>query len=132
MYWNTHMKKTNLLFSIIALLSTQIILPMNVARTYPNEEILAKLKPIPQQQSITPNSVPNIENYQQPNRQFIAKMDSFGLIRYFALKNNQDAAAIIQAARNGGGWDPEFFYYDEDSSSILITTSNNITIISDY
>ena len=47
------------------------------------------------------------------NLLLIAKMDSFGLHRYFEFKTNDDVNTLVQGVQNGGGWDVSWYYVEK-------------------
>lgn len=55
---------------------------------------------------------PDVKRLAQPGRKFIAKMDSFGLDRFFAFETNEGANHIQLGAYNGGGMKVEWYYAD--------------------
>lgn len=51
----------------------------------------------------------------------IAKMDSFGMDRYFVFQNNKDVEELVKAVQQGGGWDVSWFYVKPEDTLRIIT-----------
>ena len=51
----------------------------------------------------------------------IAKMDSFGMDRYFVFQNNKDVADLVKAVQQGGGWDVSWFYVKPEDTIRIMT-----------
>lgn len=55
---------------------------------------------------------PDISEYAKGNRKFFAKVDTFGMDRWFTFENKEDADHIQSGVRNGGGWGVVWYYLD--------------------
>lgn len=51
---------------------------------------------------------PSIKNKAKNGRVFIAKMDTFGLDRFFVFKTDNDINQLVQGVFNGGVWISNF------------------------
>ena len=91
---------------------------MTVERIKPNEELLKKLIKFHDATSSSEFSAkPDLNNFKKQNKFFVAKMDSFGLDRYFSFQTNDDVEALVKAVQNGCGMNVAWYYYEEETSS---------------
>ena len=88
-----------------------------VPQVHPDKTLLEKLKIFHEATDSSGQPKPNMEKFQQSKRRFIAKIDTFGLDRYFSIKTNEDVDALAQGVREGHGCKIEWFYYDTDDNS---------------
>lgn len=58
------------------------------------------------------NNRPSVTNLAKEGRNFIAKMDSFGLDRYFLFSNDNDIDQLVTAVMRGGGMYVTFYYFE--------------------
>lgn len=106
---------------LMSLFVTPMIYCASLERIKPDENVLKLLTKFHEATSSGYNSKkPNMKNFQQPGRRFVAKMDSFGLDRYFSFKTDEDVEALVEGVRQGGGMKVEWFYYDAAEDIIKI------------
>ena len=117
------------LFSLAFLINS--LSAMNIVQFKPDQTILSGMKEFAPATCGSVDPVPNIANFKQNKRRFIAKMDSFGLDRYFLFQNEEDAQALRDAVSRGGGRKVQWYYYDEKMSFISQLEPNIVFISGD-
>ena len=63
---------------------------------------------------------PDVSTFAGTNSLLIAKMDSFGLDRYFAFENNDDVDLLVKAICDGGGMGLSWYYLQDPFKYDLI------------
>jgi hypothetical protein len=88
-----------------------------VQRIRPDESLLKKLVKFHEATSSSEYSKkPDMQKLEKTNRCFVAKMDSFGLDRYFSFRTNDDVEELVEAVQQGGGMNVAWYYYDKEMS----------------
>jgi len=86
-------------------------------RIKPDESLLKKLVKFHEETSSHECSEkPDMQRFENKNRCFVAKMDSFGLDRYFSFRTNDDVKELVKAVQRGGGMNVAWYYYDKEVS----------------
>src|SRR5258708_8890433 len=97
------------------LCSAQITFGMECGRINPDAALLQKLIQFHESTSSSGYSPkPDMEKFQKPGRHFVAKMDSFGLDRYFTFSTNEGVKSLVKTVQQGGGKNVACFYYDQE------------------
>lgn len=55
---------------------------------------------------------PNVETRDLADKKLIAKIDTFGLDRYFSFETNQDVDTLVQAVQRGAGMSVAWYVVD--------------------
>lgn len=110
------MKKITV-FSFL-LFSSQLSAPP--VRVYPNENMIKALVSFHRATGTATNSPrPSVAGLKKRNRLFLAKMDSFGIDRWFQFETDEDIAALAEGVSNGGGRSVAWFYYDAQNVVVI-------------
>ncbi|MFA6527532.1 MAG: hypothetical protein WCT20_03865 [Candidatus Babeliales bacterium] len=102
-------------------------LTSNIQRICPNEETIQKLKDFHSYTSSSGDNKPDISELIQKGRTFIAKMDSFGMDRYFSFETNADIEELVEGVMRGGGMGLNWYYLDTKEEKKLNPDEVNIT-----
>lgn len=69
---------------------------------------------------------PSLKSFAGTERKlFVAKMDSFGMDRWFTFETDADIEQLVQGVRQGGGWDVSWYLLEKPWTYDLI----KITVI---
>jgi hypothetical protein len=67
------------------------------------------------------SNIPDVSKLQKNDIGLIAKMDSFGLDRYWSFQNNDHVKELVQGVRNGGGESISWYYLKESDNINILT-----------
>lgn len=96
-----------------------------VQRIKPDESLLKKLVQFHEATSSSEYSKkPDMRKLEKQNRCFVAKMDSFGLDRYFSFRTNDDVEELVEAVQQGGGMNVAWYYYDKEMAESSNATAS--------
>ncbi len=106
------MKK--IIFSLFFLLSIPLL---GMDRIHPNSDLMKKFVQFHARTGSSGTPKPNMNEHYKADRRFVAKMDSFGLDRYFQFTTNQHVDELVQGVRQGGGMGLDWYYYEEEEGN---------------
>ncbi len=107
------------MFLVMSLFLSQASFGMDfdrIEKIHPDKDTIEQLKQFHEPTSsgeYSPKPGPeDIKPHKKVGRCLIAKMDSFGLDRYFSFETSKDVNTLVKAVQDGGGMEVEWFYYD--------------------
>lgn len=86
------------------------------------DKIKSDLKEFHKPLSSTQDQRPDISVYKKSGHVLVAKMDSFGLDRYFTFQTDEDMKNLVEGVQNGGGWDVRWYYLQNPEKYESITS----------